>query len=116
MSEYKVIFHIDEINKWRLLFGNVSNLLNGIDGEKLYVEVLANSEAVKYYDIHQDSDADINTMDSLNKKGVKFVACNNALMAYDIKKDNISHFIDIVPSGVVELVKRQSEGYVYIKP
>lgn len=116
MSEYKVIFHIDEINKWKLLLGNVSNLLNGIDNEKLYVEVLANSEAVKYYDINQDSYTDINTMESLNKKGVKFVACNNALMAYDIKKDNISHFIDIVPAGVVELVKRQSEGYVYVKP
>lgn len=116
MSEYKVIFHIDEINKWKLLLGNVSNLLNGIDNEKLYVEVLANSEAVKYYDINQDLDVDINTMESLNKKGVKFVACNNALMAYGIKKDNIGHFIEIVPAGVVELVKRQSEGYGYVKP
>lgn len=116
MSEYKVIFHIDEINKWKLLLGNVINLLNGVDNEKLYIEVLANSEAVKYYDTNQDLDADINAMESLNKKGIKFVACNNALMAYDIKKDNIIHFVDIVPAGVVELVKKQSEGYVYIKP
>ncbi|ABW19436.1 DsrE family protein [Alkaliphilus oremlandii] len=116
MLEYKVIFHIDEINKWKLLLGNVSNLLNGIDNEKLYIEVLANSEAVKYYDTNQDLDVDINTMESLNKKGVKFVACNNALKAYDIKQENIIHFIDIVPAGVVELVKKQSEGYFYLKP
>lgn len=116
MSEYKVIFHIDEISKWKLLLGNVSNLLKGIDNEKLYIEVLANSEAVKYYDTNQDLDADINTMESLNKKDIKFVACNNALMAYNIKKDDIIHFVDIVPAGVVELVRKQSEGYIYIKP
>lgn len=116
MPEYKVIFHIDEINKWKLLLGNVSNLLNGIDNEELYIEILANSEAVKYYDTNQDLDTDINTMESLNNKGVKFVACNNALMAYNIKKDNIIRFVDTVPAGVVELVKKQSEGYVYIKP
>lgn len=116
MSEYKVIFHIDEINKWQLLLKNVSNLLNIIENEKFYIEVLANSEAVKYYDTNQDLDVDINTMESLNKKGVKFIACNNALMAYDIKKYNIIHFVDIVPAGILELVKRQSEGYAYIKP
>lgn len=116
MTEYKVIFHIDEIDKWGLLLGNVSNLLNRMDKEKLYIEVLANSEAVKYYDTNQDLDAAINTMESLYKKGIKFVACNNALRAFDIKKDNVIHFVDIVPAGVVELVKKQSEGYIYIKP
>lgn len=116
MREYKVIFHIDEINKWKLLLGNVSNFLNGIDSQKFYVEVLANSEAVKYYDTSLGLAADINTMEDLNKKGVKFAACNNALTSYDIKKDNIINFVDIVPAGVVELVEKQSEGYAYIKP
>lgn len=116
MAEYKVIFHIDENNKWNLLLKNVSNLLNAIDSEKVHIEVLANSEAVKYYDISQDLNTDIETMENLYKKGVKFVACNNALSAYDIKKENIIEFVDVVPTGVLELVKKQNEGYAYIKP
>lgn len=116
MPEYKVIFHIDEINKWKLLLGNVVNLLNGMPDDKVYVEILANSEAVRYYDTNQDLHADISTMESLNKKGVRFTACNNALRSYDIKKDGIISFVDVVPAGVVELVKKQSEGYLYIKP
>ncbi|MDD4474415.1 MAG: DsrE family protein [Eubacteriales bacterium] len=55
-------------------------------------------------------------MESLNTKGVKFVACNNALMANNIDKYNIIHFVDTVPAGVLELVVKQSEGYAYIKP
>lgn len=116
MAEYKVIFHIDENNKWNLLLKNVSNLLNATDGEKVYIEVLANSEAVKYYDISQDLNTDIEIMENLYKKGVKFVACNNALTAHDIKKENIIEFVDVVPTGVLELVKKQNEGYAYIKP
>ncbi len=115
MSEYKVVFHIDEINKLRLLLNNVGNLLNVADN-KFCIEVVANSEAVKCYTKNQDADVDINIMDSLNQKGVKFVACNNALMGYDIKKDALPDFVDIVPAGVMELVKKQSEGYFYIKP
>ncbi|WP_058486688.1 DsrE family protein [Defluviitalea phaphyphila] len=116
MSEYKVIFHIDEINKWNLLLKNVSNLLNSLDSKNISVEVLANSEAVKYYDFNSNLDIDIKTMENLNKKGVKFVACNNSLRGNGIKKEDIITFVDTVPTGVLELIKRQKEGYAYIKP
>ena len=116
MAEYKVIFHIDENDKWNLLLKNVSNLLNATDGEEVYIEVLANSEAVKYYAPSQNFNADIETMKNLHKKGVKFVACNNALAAHGIQKENIIEFVDVVPAGVLELVKKQNEGYAYIKP
>lgn len=96
--------------------GNVRNLLNDMDEEKVTIEVLANSEAIMYLDATENLDADLNTMESLNKRNVKFVACNNALTAYDVKKEMLFPFVDIVPAGVVELVKRQREGYAYIKP
>lgn len=116
MEKYTAIFHIDELSKWKLLLGNVSNLLIAIGNEDILLEVLANSEAVKYYDKNLKLDIDINIMEKLHKKGVKFVACNNALRAYKIEKINIMNFVSIVPAGVLELVERQKEGYAYIKP
>lgn len=116
MSEYKVIFHIDELDKWKLLLRNVSNLLDFIGGEKFFIEVLANSEAVEYYKKNQNKDLDINVIESLYKKGVKFVACNNALVAYNIKVDDLIQFVNVVPVGVLELIMKQSEGYAYLKP
>jgi len=114
MLEHKVIFHIDELNKWKLLLKNISNLLDAVDINKFSIEVLANSEAVRFY--NSNLDLDIKAMEKLNSKGVKFVACNNALIAYDMKKDDLIHFIDIVPVGILELINKQSEGYAYIKP
>lgn len=116
MTEYKVIFHIDELNKWKPVLGNVGNLLDGMPKEDLIIEVLANSEAVTYYDATQGQEDLNQSMDQLTQRGVKFTACNNALNAFVIQKDNLLHFVEVVPAGVVELVIRQSEGYAYIKP
>ena len=49
MKEYKVIFHIDEMNKWKLLLTNVYNLKQAIKNDFITIEVLANSEAVKFF-------------------------------------------------------------------
>ncbi|EKQ52829.1 MULTISPECIES: DsrE family protein [unclassified Clostridium] len=116
--EYKVIFHIDELNKWNLVLKNVSNLLDVIGNSKFYIEVLGNAEAVRAY---KTSSEEIslnieNSLKELNAKGIKFVACNNALKAFELKKEDINSFIDIVPAGVLELVEKQMEGYSYIKP
>ena len=116
MQEQKVIFHIDELNKWKLLLKNVGNLLDAVDTNKLTIEVLANSEAIKFYKANQVLELDMNAMEKLNSKGIKFVACNNALMANDINKDDLINFIDVVPVGILELINKQSEGYAYIKP
>ena len=116
MSEYKVLFHIDELNKWKILLANVSNLLAGMEHDALHIEVVANGEAVQYYDLNQELYANKNLMITLHKKGVKFVACNNALKSLGLEKERIIPLVEVVPSGVVEIVKRQSEGFVYIKP
>lgn len=114
--EVKVIFHIDEVAKWELILKNVMNLMKVVNIESSNIEVLANSEAVKFYNLSNNSDKDIKAIESLSKKGIKFVACNNALNFYNIKKENLISFVDIVPVGVLELINKQKEGYAYIKP
>jgi intracellular sulfur oxidation DsrE/DsrF family protein len=116
--EYKVIFHIDELNKWNLVLKNVSNLLAAIGNSSFQIEVLANAEAVKAYNTSsKEIDPNIsNLSEELNAKGVKFVACNNALKGFGLQKEDINFFVDIVPAGVLELAEKQMEGYSYIKP
>ena len=114
MQTYKVVFHVDELNKWELLLKNVSNLLDAIDVNEHSIEVLANSEAVTFYD--SNFNPYISVIENLNSKGVKFIACNNSLIANKIKKEDLICFIEIVPVGVLELINKQSEGYAYIKP
>lgn len=107
---YRVIFHIDEEDKWPLLLGNVKNLLaSPVPAE---IEVVANAAAVTAY----QSNEFVTQMADLNDQGVQFVACQNALNAQHISKEDLLKFVSVVPAGIVELVKKQNSGYVYIKP
>ncbi len=55
-------------------------------------------------------------MEELNKKGVVFSACNNALKGNNINPENIGEFVKIIPAGVIEIAEKQMEGYAYIRP
>ncbi len=114
MLERRVIFHIDEMNKWNMVLKNADNLLNSVDGENIKIEILANGEAVQYYE--KNMEKRYANMKALHHRCVKFVACNNALMSNGLAKDKLIEFVEVVPAGVLELVDKQHEGYAYIKP
>lgn len=115
MSESKVIFHVDKVDNWKSTLKDTNLLLNSKNIEKYYIEVLATSEAVKCYNSDEVLDSDINTMKKLINKGVKFAACNHSLTKYNVKSDKIISFVDIVPTGPLELATKQSNGYIYLQ-
>jgi len=114
LKNYKVIFHIDEICKSKLVLGNINNLIKDLGGENLEVELLANSEAVKLMLV--DSNKFSEQLKNLKLKNVTFAACANSLHQMNLDKGLLFDFCIVVPSGVGELVIKQTNGYVYIKP
>ena len=112
----KVIYHIDEMDRWPLVLGNVKNMTAYYHEQKesYTIEVLANSAAVNGYAVTSPEHED--AMKALAGEGVVFAACSNALKGNAMTKDAIFEFITVVPAGVVELAARQAEGYAYIRP
>ena len=112
----KVIFHIDELKKWELTIGNVKNmLLYGKENHEAYtIEIVANAEAVEYL-CHRNDEFQA-VMEKLSEDGVSITACHHALMSRGISNGELYSFVEVVPAGVVELAKKQQEGYSYIKP
>lgn len=111
----KVIYHVDENEKWQLCLGNVRNMLKyGEENKTTFeIEILANSTAVEKLKKESEWEQQIN---ELLENGVVIAACQNALNAQKIIKEDLIDQITIVPAGVVELVIRQNEGFAYIKP
>lgn len=111
----KVIYHIDEREKWLLCLGNVENMVTYYQHNKIayQIEVLANSEAVKDY---LKTSLYASKIKELSLKTVQFVACHNALRGQNIELKELLDEIVVVDAGVVELALRQKEGYGYIKP
>ena len=108
-----VIFHVDELEKWDLTLRNVQNLL--ASGEVNTIEVLANAEAVRIF-APTGSSAALQTITMLADSGVTFTACHHALSAYQIAENQLPAIITVVPAGVLQLARKQAEGFAYIKP
>ncbi len=108
----KMIFHIDEIDRWPMVLKNVRNSL--VAEPESMIEVLANGGAVVFFMIHTKT-LESDWLDLVNK-GVSFKACRNALNEHQIREDSLPKVVEVVPAGTIELAKKQMEGFSYIRP
>jgi intracellular sulfur oxidation DsrE/DsrF family protein len=118
VEKLKVLFHVNEIDRWPVALGNITNLFRDVGADGADVVVLANGASVAVF-----ADADtIEKMKELAEKGAKFLVCRNSLkkMCSDnvicINEENLPSFIGIVPAGITAIIKTQNEGYAYVKP
>lgn len=113
LENYKVIFHLDEVEKASTVFSNINNLLTDLGGDDIDVELLINGDGVKAM---LKSGKYGSRVYDLSDRGVTFKICSHSLKDRDIVKNDIFEVVESVPSGVGELVKKQSDGWIYIRP
>lgn len=111
MKDRKVIFHINEMDRWTHLLTNLNNFINY--DEEANLKVLVNGEGIKglLRDSHEER-----RINDLIGFDVEFYACENSIKALKITEDKLIKGINKTPSGVVFLADKQREGYSYIKP
>ncbi len=116
MKQYQVVFHLSEesIDDVKFALNNILNLLNDLGSEKVDVELLVNGPAVKAFKAEGEEISGL--LDQVLEQGVDLALCNNALKKYDLSPDIMRSEARVVPSGVGELVRRQTEGWAYIRP
>jgi hypothetical protein len=110
-----VLFHVSEQEVWPKAVVNIENYLKDIEKDKVEIEVVANAGAVVTY-FNADKKELLERMANLSTEGVKFTACRNALKANDLAEEALPNFVKPIPAGITEIVIRQSEGFIYIKP
>lgn len=111
MYKLKVVFHIDEMEKWDLVLKNAKNFYEGAENPE--IAIVANGDAVRAYLKESEYEAKFNM---LLGGDIELLACENALNRCDIGGREILPYVKKVAVGVIELVERQDAGYRYIKP
>ncbi len=114
-----VLFHIDHLALWSMVAANARNMLAYGEGESLIfqIEIVANGDAVRQLRCDlEPADELAGQLRQLSERGVRIVACANSLSNNGIHEEALLSFVDIVPSGVVEIAMRQHNGFAYIKP
>ncbi|WP_032121500.1 DsrE family protein [Clostridium amazonitimonense] len=114
MIKYKVIFHLDENEKLPLVMSNALNLKKNIEGEEVNIEIVVNALAVKSF-ISEDNKY-YERLKDLKSKNIRILLCKNSLKTYGIKEEELLEEIEVISSAVEYMVRKQYEGYAYLKP
>ncbi len=111
----KVVLQVSEANPatWNLTLNNVNNFIQALGKDNVSVEVVAYGPGLKM--LMLDSPV-ANKIQEAAELGVKFAACGNTMKVMKVTKDDLVPAAFVVPGGVIELMRKQQEGYAYIKP
>lgn len=79
----------------------------------LQIEVVFHGQAV--YAVMNDSLQFASRVKLAKEKGVTLAVCNNSLKRLKIDPSKLMAETTVVPSAVVELIKKQADGWSYLK-
>lgn len=101
------------------VLSSVSNVVKFYGVDKCEVVIVAYSQGIK--SVLQDSDFFDKDIPKRLKAlmmydTIEFIACNNTMKTYKIKKKELLKDVEVVTAGIVEIIERQLGGYIYVRP
>jgi len=101
-------------DQWEAVLHNVYNLEKALEPEGgVHVEIVTLGKGVG---ILQSTDPDIVArLKALSDKGDEIGICNNTCVGRHIEKKDLASYVTIVDSGVAEVVRREEQGWSYLK-
>ena len=113
---YDLCIHLDVNEAGMLGFAltNIANYMAALPGETYKVRLVANGPAVQLF--RRETCPHAQRIAELAAAGVTFALCANALRVFSVAKEELLPACEVVPAGMVELVRLQREGYAYIRP
>ena len=110
---YKVVFEVTGEDRpgWEALLRTLGNVQRVLPGAS--VEVIVHGKALPLLLAAENPLGE--QLKALRKGGVRFHACENTMRRLKVERSALLPFVGTVDSAVAQLVRRQSEGWAYIK-
>jgi intracellular sulfur oxidation DsrE/DsrF family protein len=99
--------------RWNLALTNVRNMQDDMGADKVAIEIVAYGPGIGM--LKRDAETSARISD-LVKRGVVVQACQNTMRNQKLERADMNQDVGYVPAGVVEIVKRQQEGWAYLRP
>ncbi|QSZ67049.1 hypothetical protein RJ40_05835 [Methanofollis aquaemaris] len=112
MKRVQALVHLTEVGKGEAVMRNVEHLLEEF-GNEVTAEVVANGDGVKALLITGPHGEQVR---ALAEVGVRFAICAHSTRAQGFTREDFPRVVAVVPSGVGEIVRRENEGFAYIRP
>jgi intracellular sulfur oxidation DsrE/DsrF family protein len=99
--------------KWNLTLNNIKNVQKDLGKDNVELELVAYGPGINM--LKAESEV-ANRIEDAVDSGVQVVACENTMRGQKLTKADMNAKIGYVPAGVVEILRRQEQGYAYLRP
>jgi hypothetical protein len=99
--------------RWNLALNNVRNVQKDVGADKVDIELVVYGPGLGML---KDDSVVANRVQEALAAGVRVLACRNTMQAQHVTEANMLPGIGFVQAGVVEIIRKQSEGYGYLRP
>jgi uncharacterized protein len=116
-KSYKAVFHMNvaQGSDWGAMIRNINNLQTALEGSgDLLVAIVFHGPGLGM--LLKTNTSQQAALQALADKGVEMAACQNTMQGMNLTADDLFEFAVEVDSGVAELVRKQHQGWAYIKP
>lgn len=103
----------DDSKKWNSILANVRNIQRDVGRKNVAIAVVAIGPGLDM--LMADSLAANDVQDAITE-GVEFIACENTMHARKIVRSDLLEGIGYAKAGYVEIVRRQQQGWSYLRP
>jgi intracellular sulfur oxidation DsrE/DsrF family protein len=114
-QKYRVVFHVTENDpqKWNIVLNNVGNVQKDLGKQNVMIEIVTHGPGIEM--LKSDSKVGPRLAQALDNN-VVLDACENTMRAAHVTKADMYAGVTFVPSGVTHILKRESEGWLYLRP
>ncbi|MFZ1537068.1 MAG: DsrE family protein [Chromatiaceae bacterium] len=99
--------------KWNLALNVAGNVQKELGAGNVEVALVAFGPGIEM--LTADSEVAGRLGEAITK-GVAVEACANSMRANKINQEDLAKNVVVVPAGAVEIIKRQSAGWSYLRP
>jgi intracellular sulfur oxidation DsrE/DsrF family protein len=112
-ASYKVVFQVSDADpqKWNLTLNNAANAAKEL-GKDTVIEIVAFGPGIGM--LKAGSAAEARVLETV-AAGIPVLACQNTMRGQHLEPKDMITKVDYVPSGVAHLIRRQAEGYAYLR-
>lgn len=114
-AKEKLVMQVSDADpaKWNLALNNAKNVQQAYGADNVDIEIVVYGPGIAM--LKMDSAAASRIEEAKHSK-VTILACENTMKNFKLTKDDMLPNTSYVAVGVAEIIKKQREGYAYVRP
>ena len=114
-AKHRVIFQVSDNDpaRWNLALNNARNVQADLGAQNVQIEIVAYGPGIEM--LKAESKVAGGLAGALDSS-VGLIACENTMQNTKVTRDDMYAGISYMQAGVTHIMKRQQEGWAYIRP